>query len=144
MRVVTSRFGELEVQESDIITFPRGILGFESIKRYILLGDGEPFGFLQSLDEPDLTFVVIDPRVLVHDYRVDVPRVEAEEIGIRGQEETAILAIVTIPEDPDKMTANLQAPLLINCVNRQAKQLVLGEGDYNIRHPILATVDRSA
>ena len=144
MRVVTSRFGELEVQENDIITFPRGILGFDSLKRYILLGDGEPFGFLQSVDDPDLTFVVIDPRIIVHDYKVDVPRVEAEEIGIGEEEETAVLSIVTIPEDPNKMTANLQAPLVINCVNRQAKQLVLGEGDYSIRQPVLKAVDRSA
>ena len=144
MRITTSRFGELELEESEIITFPQGILGFEAVKRYILLGDTQPFGFLQAVDDPDLTFVVIDPRAIVQDYRAEVPGAEVEEIGIKEQDETVALAIVTIPDDPQKMTANLQAPILINCSNRQAKQLVLGDGGYDLRHPVLAPVGQSA
>ena len=78
MRITTTRFGEIEVEKSEIITF-QGILGFEGVQQYILLGDVQPFGFLQAVEDPDLTFVVIDPTALVPDYRVEVPRAEMEE-----------------------------------------------------------------
>ncbi|NLK07680.1 MAG: flagellar assembly protein FliW [Firmicutes bacterium] len=144
MQINTSRFGQLEVEPNDMIVFPRGILGLEEIKEYVLLGEVDPFGFLQAVHEPDLTFVVIDPRLLVHDYKVEFSNEEVKEIKLEEKGEFALLAIVTIPEDAEKMTANLQAPLLINGTNRLAKQLVLKEGAYALRHPILNAADKTA
>jgi len=144
VRITTTRFGEIEVEKSEIITFPQGILGFEGVQQYILLGDVQPFGFLQAVEDPDLTFVVIDPTALVPDYRVEVPRTEMERIGLKEPSEAVALAIVTIPSDPQKMTANLQAPVVISTANRQARQLVLTEGTYNMRHPVLQSIDQSA
>ncbi|NMB45745.1 MAG: flagellar assembly protein FliW [Firmicutes bacterium] len=144
MRVTTTRFGELEVADSEIITFPRGILGFEAVKQYILLDGSGPFGFLQAIEEPDLTFVVIDPRFIVQEYKVEVPKYEVQEIEIEEPSQAVALSIVTIPANPQEMTVNLQAPLLINPSNRRAKQVVLTDHDYNMRHPVFGTVGQSA
>ena len=144
MRVTTTRFGELEVADSEIITFPRGILGFEAVKQYILLDGSGPFGFLQAIEEPDLTFIVIDPRFIVQEYKVEVPKYEVQEIEIEEPSQAVALSIVTIPANPQEMTVNLQAPLLINPSNRRAKQVVLTDHDYNMRHPVFGTVGQSA
>ena len=85
MLVHTTRFGELEAAENEIITFPQGILGFEAVKEYILLEGSGSFRFLQAVGEPDLTFVVIDPRDIVRDYKAEVPTHEVEEIGVTGR-----------------------------------------------------------
>lgn len=136
MKVQTTRFGELEIDPKDIITFPRGILGFEGLTRYCLIrpGDDIPFGYLQCLDDPDLTFVVVDPHSFWPDYQIEVAPPEVSELEVQNVEDVAVLAIVTIPEDPRKMTANLQGPLLINTANRKAKQVVLDGGRYTTRH----------
>ena len=144
MRVMTRRFGELEVADNDIITFPRGILGFEEVRQYILLEGSGPFGFLQAIEEPDLTFVVVDPRTIVPEYKIEVPRQGVEEIGIEDANEAVVLTIVTIPAEPRKMTINLQAPLLINSSNRLAKQVVLTDHGYDLRYPVFGTVGQSA
>ena len=71
---ITTRFGEMDINENDIITFPNGIYGFEEIKEYIILKmDKEsPFLWMQSVKDNDLTFVLIDPRIFVKDYILDV------------------------------------------------------------------------
>ncbi|HHV94530.1 MAG TPA: flagellar assembly protein FliW [Firmicutes bacterium] len=144
MRVQTTRFGELEAAENEIITFPQGILGFEAVKQYILLEGSGAFRFLQAVEEPDLTFVVIDPREVVKDYKAEVPKSEVADIGITDPQEAAILAIVTIPADVRKMTVNLQAPLVINAVNRKGKQIVLSDRSYSMRYPVFGTVEEIA
>lgn len=144
MRVMTRRFGELDVADNEIISFPWGILGFEEVKQYVLLEGSGPFGFLQAIDEPDLTFVVIDPRTIAPEYKIEVPRYVAQEIGIEDVNEAVVLTIVTIPAEPRKMTINLQAPLLINSSSRRAKQVVLIDHGYELRYPVFGSVGQSA
>lgn len=144
MRITTTRFGELEIEDSEIITFPRGILGFEAVKQYVLLDGSGPFWFLQAVEDPDLTFVVIDPRSIARDYKVEVPKHEVKEIDIEDPNEAVVLTIVTIPAEPREMTANLQAPLLISSSSRRAKQVVLTDHGCNLRYPVFGRVDQSA
>lgn len=142
MKIQTTRFGELEIDSKDMITFPRGILGFEGLTRYCLIRPESnlPFGYLQSLDDPDLTFVVVDPQSFWPDYRVEVEPPEVADLEISNPEDVAVLAIVTIPQDARKMTANLQGPLLINTANRKAKQVVLSGDRYTTRHRLFPDI----
>lgn len=128
----------MDINEGDIITFPKGILGFEELKQYILLNlDTEsPFGYLQSIEDPDLTFVVVDPVAIWPDYQVEVPSQEIAELEIESPDDVAVLSIVTIPADPKQMTANLQGPVLVNIKNRKGKQVVLSGDGYTTRHRI--------
>ena len=130
----------LEVLEDEILEFPSGILGFEEYKGYVILEirkDGL-FRCLQSTDDPDVAFVIIEPAVFWPDYQVQVEAEALAEIGpIDDPGDVAIYAIVTVPRDVAKMTANLQAPLMINRKTRRGKQVVLTDGNYYTRHPIL-------
>ena len=123
MEITTTRFGNLEVDPSDIITFERGILGFEHLRDYILLNfDGKsPFSYLQSAEDPDLAFVVLDPTAVWPDYRVKLAQEEVADLGIESDAEAAVLAIVTVPSEVRLMTANLQGPLVINPQDQEGK-----------------------
>lgn len=140
MLLNTKHFGQLEVDEKGIIDFPEGLPGFEDAKRFVLIANGGEdsiFQWLQSIDNMDLAFVVIDPKIIKDDYIVDVPEEEVEELQIDESSETIVLCIVVVPEDLAKMTANLKAPVIINNTSKKGKQVVLDNNDYEIKHYIM-------
>lgn len=138
MRIQTTRFGELEIEESRILFFPQGILGFGDLKRYVILDhDREvPFKWMQAVDDPDVAFVVTDPQWIIPGYRVVIQQEVLAELKPRRVEDLIVLVILTIPpEAPEKATANLQGPIIVNVENRLAKQVVLVR-QYTTRYPI--------
>lgn len=140
MKLNTKNFGMIDIAEEGIIDFHEGLPGFESVKKYILLDSNDkdsPFLWLQAVDEPELAFVVIDPREIKPDYTVDIDDGEVEALLITDSSKVLIYSIVVIPEDITTMTANLKAPLIINLDNRIGKQVVLDKGSYQMKHYIL-------
>lgn len=140
MLLNTRHFGQIEIEEKGIIQFPEGIPGFEDAKKFVLLAsteEGSPFQWLQGVDNTELAFLVIDPKVFKPDYSVDVDDDEVEILGIKDVEKVIVLAIIVVPEDITKMTANLKAPVLINTENNRGKQVILDKGDYELKHYVL-------
>jgi len=140
MQLNTRHFGQMEIEEKGIIEFPEGIPGFENAKKFALLAsteEGSPFQWLQGVDNTELAFVVIDPKVFKPDYSVDVDDDEVEVLKIKDVEKVIVLTIIVVPEDITKMTANLKAPVLINTENNRGKQVILDKGDYELKHYVL-------
>jgi flagellar assembly factor FliW len=139
MLVNSKPYGAIEVDERQKINFPFGLLGFEHLKWFVLLDAAqEPFYWLQSLDEMDVAFVLIDPTFFRPDYRLDVPEDELREIGIRERGDNILtFAIVTIPQKQELMTANLQGPLLIDRKLRVGRQSISLNPTWKVRHYIL-------
>ena len=140
MKLNTAHFGIIEVDEKDIIEFPEGLPGFESEKRFILLGKIEEdtyFDWLQSIENEKLAFVVINPRLFLPDYTVEVDDVDVKILGIEDENKVLIYTIVVIPENMSEMSANLKAPVLINTANNKGKQVVMERSGYEIRHYII-------
>ena len=142
-KIYTKRFGEIEIEEEKIIYFPHGILGFPDTKRYIVLNHFNkpdvPFKWLQSVDNPDLAFVITDPMLFYPDYAPVINKQDLKELGLTKPSECGIITIVTIPHgDPEKMTANLQGPVILNLTTREAKQIVLTGEEYQVRSPLLS------
>ena len=111
--VKTRPFGEIEVDERQIIDFPEGILGFDYIKKFVLLDsedENSPLKWLQAFDEPTLAFVIIRPDDFMNEYELAVSQNDIEAVKVTGPENLIVFAIVTIPQDPAHMTANLQGP----------------------------------
>jgi flagellar assembly factor FliW len=134
----SSRFGTLEIHDDSVLTFPSGLLGFPQSRRYVILDhDTEaPFKWLQSLDEPALAFVIIDPDLLLADYHIQVPDDALTEVQGSEESDLATAVILTIPsDDPGRMTANLRGPLLMNQRTKLCKQLVLSD-EFPTRHPL--------
>jgi flagellar assembly factor FliW len=136
MKIDTSRFGMLEVSEDVIIQMTKPVLGFERYRKYVIVEtqDFEPFKWFQSVDNPDLAFVVVNPLMFFPEYSIEVNPKEIEELNVDDVAEIVTYSIVTIPSDYTRMTANLQGPILINTRTRLAKQLVLVNSRHGIRH----------
>ena len=137
MIINTSRFGQLEVNPDRFITFEDGILGFPRHRDYALIqtGVGSGFYWLQSVSAEDLAFVVCDPRLFVADYQVPVKQDDLECIGLSDPNDAQVFIIVNKVED--LLTGNFQGPLVVNVVNRKARQLVLSDRRYSTRHSLM-------
>jgi len=143
MNVDTKAFGLIDVDEKFKVKIPQGLFGFEDYNNYVLLADEEhqPFYWLQSIDEKEIAFVLIDPFLFRKDYEANITDEELAEIGITAPEHLVIYVIVTIPPDGSPMTANLQGPIVINDKNMTAKQAILSDMKWKTRHDILAELN---
>ena len=141
MKVNTSRFGELEVAENLVIRMTKPILGFEQLKRYVIVEtpDFEPFKWFQSVDDPQVAFVIVNPLLFFPDYTIEVNPREIDELRVDNVRDINTYAIVTIPQEYTRMTANLQGPILVNTRTNLAKQLVLVNSAYRIKHLMIPT-----
>lgn len=136
MIIKTGRFGQLGVEEDEIISMPQGILGFPEYKRFCLVdpGDDTLILWLQSLDNPEIAFPILEPKIFKPDYAARLSAVELRELKLETINQSAVFNILTIPEDVTQMTANLKAPIVINLKGQIAKQVVLQENEYTIKH----------
>lgn len=136
MIVNSLRLGQMEVPDDKIISMEKPILGFEHLARFCLVEvkDLFPFMWLVSSDDPAVTFLVVNPKVFYPDYRIEVNPKEIAELNISDTGSVETYVIATIPEDPNEISVNLQGPILINTENNRAKQLVLVNSDYQVRH----------
>lgn len=137
--VQSLKFGTLEVPDDKIIYMERPVLGFEQLKTFCLveIPDLHPFHWLQSTEDKAIAFLVVNPIVFFPNYRIEVNPKEIAELRVARVENVETYVIVTIPEDPSEVSANLQGPILINTENSLAKQLVLVNSEYEVRHLLL-------
>ncbi len=136
----TARFGEVTIDDTRILRFERPILGFDASQGFVLLDHAEdsPFKWLQSVDEPELAFVVTNPRLFGIEYEFSIPDDVVSELGIQKADDVLVLTIVNIPpSNPTQMTANLLGPLIVNQENKKAIQLVLSESEYSTKVRLL-------
>ena len=134
----TLRFGEVEYNPEDLLTFPRGIPAFENKHHWILAGsDDSAIKWLQSVDDGALALPVTSPDAVRPDYNARIPEDELKLIGTTNPAELALLIVVSIPKNaPWNMTANLRAPILINLKTHKAVQVIALNEEYPIRHII--------
>lgn len=139
MRIMTKHFGEIDLDESKIINFEEGILGFEDCKNYTILynneeGDRPVISWLQSLEEPALAIPMMNPFLVKEDYN---PQVEDERLKSLGEitpDNLVVLVSVTVPSDIEKLSANLKAPFVINADTRRGIQIVVENSDYEVKY----------
>jgi len=144
MIVDSLRFGLVEVPDNKIINMVRPILGFEEYKNFCLIemDDLHPFLWLQSTDNPTTAFLVLNPLVFFPNYRININSNEIAELNVNDSASVETYVVVTIPEKPEEISANLQGPILINTENNKAKQLVLVNSEYNVKHHIIDAMNQ--
>lgn len=137
MLLTTSRFGTIEIDENRIITFPKGLLGFPRYKQFVLIepNDEGYFWWLQSVETPDLAFVVTDPSLFVSSYRVPLKADQMQELSMASLEEAQVFVIVN--KRDQVLTGNLQGPLVIHVESRTGTQLVLSDKRFTTRVPLV-------
>jgi len=147
IKIKTRPFGEIEVTEQQIIDFPDGILGFDDVRKFVLLDahdENSPLKWLQAYDEPELAFVIIRPVDFMREYELVVSMNDIEAVGADTAENLVVFAIVTIPTNPSDMTANLQGPIIVNPEKRLGRQAISHSDRYSVRHKILEEMKKAA
>jgi len=133
--VETTRFGALQLEQSAIITFTQPIIGFQDYRRFTLIDGPENSGvtWLQSLDSPELAFLMLRPKLIIADYKVSLHPLELSELAVGSVDELETFSLLVVPEDQRKVRTNLKAPILINQKRGLGKQTVLENSDYPIQ-----------
>ncbi|NMA96036.1 MAG: flagellar assembly protein FliW [Clostridiales bacterium] len=143
MKINSSRFGIIEVDKDNIIEFSKGIPAFEDFKRYVLLSeeDAPSLYWLQSVDDGDVSFILIDPFEIAEGYKPKLSEKTIRDLKIERQEDVVLLTMLIVPEDMKNMTTNLQSPIIINMKERLGKQVILIDDDYPMRFPVFSEPD---
>ena len=137
MDIESTRFGRMSVDDERIITVPKGLLGFPNHTRFALIQTGEEnyFFWLQSIDEPNLAFVVTDPSIFFKDY--DVPIREETQAELQLADLSHAQVFVICNKVDEWLTGNLLGPIVVNAANRTGQQVVLTEKKWTTRQPLL-------
>lgn len=136
VKVNTTRFGELEVNQEDIIAFSEGLLGFESLKKFFVVdpGDSTLILWLQSIEDEKIAFPIIEPKIFKPDYVAKLLPADMNSVQLETISNAKIYSILTIPADITTMSANLKAPIVINNEKKIAKQIVLQDNKLSVKH----------
>jgi flagellar assembly factor FliW len=144
MIVHTSRFGAVSITAEDVIHFPEGLLGFNELRKFVLLDDptDEIFAWLQSCEDVNVAFPLLEPELFTANYSVQLTKHDLESMGLNSLDGVRCFSIITIPSDPTQMTANLKAPIVIHVSTRKARQVVLQDNSLAIREPIFTRLQQ--
>lgn len=132
---------EVDVSDADLIRFPEGMIGFESITEFALLADPEGgIQWLHSTGDDRVAFAVVDPFLIWPDYDITVGDADTEALGLSRPQDAQVLVVITPREDPSQISANLRAPIVINRATRVGRQVILAESTYAVRTEVLSAL----
>lgn len=142
--ITTSHFGEIEIDEENILYFDKGLPGLEEDRRFALLSneDSRPISWLQSLDHLEISLPVIDPFTLCPDYSFDISTEDVVNLQIEQVKDVYVLCVLVIPANIESMTINLSAPIIINIKNKKGSQIILDDRKYRMRTPVSELIGR--
>ena len=141
MKAKTRLFGEIDIADDKIITLEKGMIGFPELTHFSLIFDEEKkqrkarIMWLQSMDDADIAFPVMDPHSIREDY---TPNVNAEIVAPLGEmntENTYVLVTVTVPRKVEDFSVNLKAPIVIYMDTLKGVQLIV-EDDYPVKYKV--------
>ncbi len=142
MEILTKTNGVVQVQDDKILTFEEGLFGFEDYKKFALIdSEYEPFIWLQSIENQNLAFLIIDPFLVCSSYEADIDDSSLAKIGVTKPEDVVIMTIVTVPQDGSAITANFQGPLVINKQNKKCLQVILTDNRWTTKVDIVQTLN---
>jgi len=138
MKIQTKYHGTKEYNEDEVITFKKGIPGFEELTKFIIfqVEENEVFSILHSIEDEKLGFVVVSPFYVMENYELKLSDRIIEELKIENPDDVLVLNTVTLSSKMEDITTNLQAPLIINIQNKLGEQIIIDNGKYKIKHPL--------
>ena len=141
MKVNSRIFGEIEIDDSKIIHFPSGIIGFPEMTDFAIIYDEEkgkdtPIRWMQSIQETEFALPVMDPLLVMNTYDPEVEDDYLIPLGEMKEEEALVLVTVSVPKDLQKMSVNLQAPIVINAETKRAAQVIVNTEKFPVKYYI--------
>lgn len=140
MQAKTRLFGTIDISEDKIIVLENGMIGFPDMRHFALIFDadkqnGGKIKWLQSMDEPEMAFPVMDPVFIKKDYNPAINEEILKPLGKLTEENTFVLTTVTVPRELEKMSINLKAPIIINSETNKGAQIIV-EDDMPVKYMI--------
>lgn len=134
--IETREFGQIEIKDDDVIEFPKGLPGFPDQDEFVLLplNDESPFIIMQSVNEPALAFVTLEPSAILDGYDFELSDSTQEMLALESHEDVGVLIIATIKEKVDDITVNLAAPVVFNINERLGRQVILDNENYPVKY----------
>lgn len=131
----------IEVSEEQIFSFEPGLGGFESLRRYALIPEADsPVDWLQSLDDPEVAFALLEPFSFAPNYAFELQDADSEALGMQEPQDALVRCVLTLHEDPTKITANMLAPLVLCRRTHLARQIIVQDGAaMDLRFPLFST-----
>ena len=139
MEVISPVHGKIIYDENEIIKFEKTILGFDKSKRFILkdVNENDFFKILQSVDEPEVGFIVISPFEVENNYEINLNNEVINTLKIKEANNVLLYSLVTLNSKIEDITVNLKAPIVININNKKAQQFIIDKEKYKIKHPLV-------
>lgn len=139
MKYMSKVHGEITYEDKDIITFKKGVLGFDQLRKFFLvdLKDTEPFKLLHSLENEEVGFIVTSPYEFFDDYEINLNNEAINNLNIQSSQEVMILTTITLNSDIKKITTNLQGPIIINISNNLGEQIIVDNSKYKVKEPLI-------
>jgi len=138
MELNAKYFSRIEYCKEEIITFEDGLYGFQDKKNFILIyfeNTNDNFLCMQSIDDENLAFLMINPYHFLTDYEVILSDEDTHNLNISNADNVRTYAVCVVSDDANKSTANLKCPIIINIENNKAKQIILEESAYSFYQP---------
>lgn len=137
MKTINTRFGQVEYDPDNLLHFPTGMVGFPQLHDFIVMPNKKqgPLFWIQSVDDPDIAFVLTDPSNFFLDYVVVPDESERELLKIAAEDPCFVLAVVTVPPNQE-ITLNLSAPILFAPQTNRAMQVILDDPKYKTKTPL--------
>lgn len=135
-RSISTQFGELSLENEELVYITNGILGFEEYKEYIVYEKEEsrPFKWMIAIEDPNLMFVIIEPLLFFPDYAPNISKTDLKNLQVEHARHSIIYSIVTLADVPDEITVNLSGPICINSSTKIGKQIALTGDAYSTKH----------
>lgn len=142
MKLNSLYHGEISYREEDIILFPFGIPGFESLRKFIIspIEGNDEFFILQSLEDNEIGLIVTNPFIFLKEYEVNLPEHIITNLNIKSPEEVIIYTTVSLNSNIENITSNFKAPIIINNKEKLGEQYIKDGGDYSLKHPLFKGV----
>lgn len=139
MEFVSKVHGKIHYDENKIITFKKGLPGFNNLKKFIIvdLDDYEPFKLLHSIENDEVALIVTSPYEFYKNYNVEIKEETIKHLDIKNTSDVLIVTTVTLNSDVKKITMNLQGPIVINTSNNLGEQIILDDSKYKIKTPLM-------
>lgn len=138
MKLNTKYHGLIEYKEDDVIVFPKGIPGFDELRKFILLPIEKEgiFILLHSIEDEEIGIPVVSPFNVYKDYEFTLSEETIKNLKANSPKDILVYTTVTVNSNYENITTNLRAPIVVNIKEKIGEQIILEKDDYGIKHPI--------
>ncbi|MCD6238229.1 MAG: flagellar assembly protein FliW [Thermotoga sp.] len=144
-RFIENKLGKVYYDENDVMIFPRGIPGFEILHRFIVYKskETEPIKWLVSVEDKNCVLPLIEPFLVRIDYKADISEGDILDLNLTRKSNVEIYCVLVIPEEAERTTINLVAPIVVNLDEKIGKQVILTTDEYGVKHMVSDEIKRS-